>query len=169
MTNPNSGRLIPTSGHRVGLLLALLAGGGLAGCTGDELSGHAWNVRLRTERNECTNDESYDEVIELVVDFQGGSAITVGTEGAVFATGEIAGCSLTYQTGAWEEQRDGGLVRWELRGEAYYRLGGTACELSDGLDWEGSEVFTVISSEDPDIPTGCETTLLAEGTYLGER
>jgi hypothetical protein len=148
-------------------LLGLLIAATTVGCT-DDLSGHVWNVRLQTERDTCANN-NYDEVIELIVDFEGGAAVSVATDETVFATGAIAGCSMTYQTGAWEEDRGNGIIRWELRGEANYRLGGTACEISDGLDWEGSETFTVLSSEDPDIETGCEAVLNATGTYVGER
>ena len=140
---------------------------GLTGCT-DELSGHVWNVRVQTQIDECANGD-YDEVWEFVVDFQGGAAVSLATEGAVFATGSIAGCSMSYQTGAWEEDRGQGVIRWELEGEANYRLGGSACEISDGLDWEGTETVTVLASEDPDIEAGCQVVMEATGTYVGER
>lgn len=140
------------------------------GCSSPDLSGHVWNLRLRTTQDECSDPPaSFDEAIEFVVDFQGGSAISVGTDGALFATGEIAGCALTYRTGTWEEERDGGIVRWEMEGEALYRLGGTGCEIEDGVDWQGSETFTVLGSEDPNIPVGCQSILDVSGTYVGER
>lgn len=148
----------------------LLSGISASGCPQDELSGFAFSVRLQTERDTCLDPPAqYDETLEFVLRFDGGSAVSVGTDGAVFATGEIAGCQLTYQTGAWEEDRGGGPIRWELDGLAQYRFGGTGCEMTDGLDWEGSEVFTVLSSEDPSVPTGCTSELRATGTYLGER
>lgn len=159
---------IHLSDRRCMPVFAALCGLLLFPACSDDLSGHVWDVRFQTERDTCANN-NYDEVIELVVDFQGGEAISVGTEGAVFATGAIAGCALSYQTGAWEEDRGNGLIRWELMGEARYSLGGSACELDDGVDWQGTETFTVLSSEDPDIETGCEAVLNATGTYVGER
>lgn len=151
-----------------GLGVALAAA--LAGCGPAELSGHVWSVHLVTATDNCVDPPArYDEVLEFVVDFQGGASIAIGTDGAVFATGAIAGCALSYQTGVWEEEREGGVVRWEMRGEALYRLGGTACELDEGIDWEGRETFTVIASEDPGVRAGCTSVLDARGTYVGER
>ncbi len=142
----------------------------VSGCQGQDLSGHVWSVRLTTDRDECADPPAnYDEVLELVVDFPGGDQISVGTQGAVFATGTIAGCSMTYRTGVWEEEREGAVIRWELEGEALYRLGGTSCEIEDGLDWIGSETFTVVASDDPDISPGCQSVLTTTGTYVGER
>jgi len=58
-------------------------------------------------------------------------------------------------------------VKWQLVGAAVLRQGGASCELTEGVDWEGTEVFEVVETDDPSLVLGCTYTMSVVGTYIG--
>ena len=153
-------------------ILAALA---LVGC-GEPVSGYVWEVTVEGGEpgfDSCNigRETPYSETFSYVLDYAG-AEISLGLlqDGEVFgfASGTLSGCDVSYETVIWQEQREGGEVRWQLVGEASTRQGGDSCNLTDGLDWEGFEEITVIDSADPDVPPGCTYRMDATGTYVGE-
>ncbi|TNE90172.1 MAG: hypothetical protein EP330_08930 [Deltaproteobacteria bacterium] len=147
----------------------------LAGC-GEPLSGYAWEVTVNGGEpgfDSCNigAETPYTETFDYVLDFSGADVslgLLQGGEVFGFASGTLSGCDVSYETVIWQEQREGGEVRWQLVGEASVRQGGNDCNIADGLDWEGFEEITVIDSADPDVPPGCTYRMDATGTYSGE-
>lgn len=137
----------------------------LGACGGGDLDGFEWDVTVAG-----TGDNPYEQNLVYRLTFEEGTStvnLAIGAEN--FASGQISGCGITYQSVVWGELRDGFEVRWKLDGEATYQLN-SGCEtsLSEGLDWEGTEVFSIVQSDHPDIPTGATYTVDVQGTYLGE-
>ncbi len=96
-----------------------------------------------------------------------GSGVDLRIDGASFATGVISGCMVEYESPITGEERGEDLwIKWQLTGEATHRPGGYSCDLDDGVDWSGEEVFQVVSSDDPDFSVGCTYTTNVVGIYL---
>jgi hypothetical protein len=94
--------------------------------------------------------------------------VSIFIDGETFATGTRTGCQLNYQSAVWlEDDRDGGLLRWQITGSATYETGAGSCGLGDDIQWEGTETIEIIESEDEDVPAGCTYELLTEGTFNG--
>ena len=140
----------------------------LAGCQ-DPLSGHVWAVDFEVIEDTCNDpDTNYSESLDIRIDFEGGDGALLAVGPDAFAAGQMFGCFVDYQSVAWTEERGIFTLTWQLVGEAQVRAGGTSCNLDNGVDWEGTETFTILSSDDPDISTGCRTVLSTRGTYVGE-
>ena len=143
----------------------------LSGCGDSEEGAYQWEVEVTAITDLCNPAPvGYQETFTYSLYFNG-SATDLRIEGESFATGEISGCSLTYASPIIGETRgdpDSSIwVKWQLEGEATIRQGGSACELEDGLDWEGTEVFEILSSDDTGLEEGCTYTMEVKGTYLG--
>jgi hypothetical protein len=94
--------------------------------------------------------------------------VAIYIDGETFASGTRTGCQLNYQSAVWlEDERPGGLVRWQITGTATYETGAGSCGLGEDIQWEGTETIEVVESEDPDVPAGCTYELLTEGTFNG--
>lgn len=149
------------------LLLALP----LAACS-ESLEGFEWDVLITSggasAQDNCNPEpQGFEEEFRYRVNFDGSDAtIAIGPD--VFATGQISGCDITYQSVVWGEEKDGFTYRWRIDGAAVYRQGsGCDNQLDPTLDWFGTETFTVLESDDPDIAPNCTYILDAEGVYLG--
>ena len=150
-------------------LFALLSLG-LAGC-GEALEGHVWDVHLVGETwNDAECDyvwEGFDEEMDYRLQFDG-SLVDLAIGPDVFAHGAISGCTIAYESVVWGQDIDGYAVRWQLTGEAQFRYEQEACNLDANQAWLGTETFEIISSDHPDLNTGCWFLLSAEGTYEGQ-
>jgi len=147
-------------------LLAMLA----AGC-GDKESATPdgeWKVTVTGVESDCTtSNQGYQEDFLYQLFFDG-SNVEIKIDDESFATGTRSGCSLTYQSAIWLDDRSSGALRWQITGDAVYQGAGGGCDLPDDLDWQGTETLTVIESEDPDVPADCTYEMTVEGTLLGE-
>ncbi len=146
-----------------GLLCAL-------SCKEKEKPGFIWEVSVISAEDGCnTPPVEYNGAVNMdyLLRFDE-SRVVLSVDGVDFASGTISGCEIEYESSVWGEARDGNEIKWQLTGTATYRSGGTACNLPDGRDWEGQEVFTIVSSEHPDIASGCTYTLDLNGVYRGE-
>jgi len=94
------------------------------------------------------------------------ATVTLAIGADPFASGEIDGCTVTYESVTWTTPRDAGDVQWTLSGQATAQRGDGSC--GTPADWIGTETFTVVSSEDAAIRPGCEFVLNVTGTYVGE-
>jgi len=140
----------------------------LAGCEGEALEGFVWRVTALATVDTCHAEGEgvpYEESFDYRLVFDG-SYVELALGPDTFATGTISGCDIEYETVVWGQSVDGVSVRWQLFGEALFRQGGSACNL-DGVDWEGTETFEIVSSEHPDIEPGCQYVLELEGHYVG--
>ena len=144
--------------------IALIAG--VAGCNGRNLPGHYWELDLSTADDACNNNTvAYSETLEYRLTF-GVDDVTVAIGEDVFAAGDLDGCRVTYDTITWTETREAGDIQWTLTGEAIAQREEGSCGIAS--DWQGTEVFTVVSSQDPAIRPGCTYTLNLAGRYIGE-
>ncbi|MFT7518654.1 MAG: hypothetical protein ACI9MC_000786 [Kiritimatiellia bacterium] len=141
---------------------------GLAGCGEDALTGFVWQVTLTPEVDNCHEDPApFSDELDYRVEFDGaGTELYIDRD--LFATGGIQGCRIFYESVVWGEPRDGYDVRWQLTGEANYRQS-QGCDnvLPPEVDWQGTETFTIIRSDHPDIPPGCTYELTTEGIFQG--
>ena len=137
----------------------------LGACGGEALDGFEWDIKLTgTNGNEYTDDLRYR------LSFEPESAyvnLAIGPDN--FASGQISGCRIDYESVVWGEPRDGFDVRWKIEGTAtYQQSSGCDTQLPEGVDWKGEEVFVIVQSEHPDIPPGATYTVDTEGVYVGE-
>jgi hypothetical protein len=150
-----------------GLLLAV---GALGGCGGD-LPGFYWDLTQATQEDLChdtpaplLDKEGFE--YRVLYDVQD---ITVAIGEDEFATGTAQGCLIQYSTVIWPEDRNDFQIAWQMDGAAAVsRGGGDGCTISDGVDWDGTEVFTIVTSEDPSLAPGCTYTVHLTGTYTKE-
>ncbi len=141
----------------------------LAGC-GHAVDGYQWAIDVNDAHDECHSppaDYHGPVHMDYVVTFDGGAA-TLFFDDEPFATGTIAGCDLHYETVVWDDEHNGFAVRWRLTGDSIWRTGATGgCDLPDGTDWEGTETFEILASEDPDLREDCTYTIDLTGVYAG--
>ena len=151
------------------LALTLIAPLALAGCGDPPLDGFLWRVQLTGDEDLCNAEPvGFQETYNYRVTFDGTYA-DLAIDADNFASGQIEGCQIFYESVVWGEDRDGFPIRWKIEGEAFYHQGfGCEQSLPENIDWKGTEVYEVVQSDHPDIPPGCTYTLLSEGTYVGE-
>ncbi|MEQ1502682.1 MAG: hypothetical protein ABMB14_10650 [Myxococcota bacterium] len=136
-------------------------------CRTDELPGHYWDVTTDGVENLCTGGGAdYHEEFEYRGVFEGND-LTLAIGEDIFATGTIEGCSVSYDSLAWSDYREGKEIKWQIAGTARVNVGG-AGGCVEGTDWEGTETFIVTESAHPDVSPGCTYTLNVSGTYLRE-
>ncbi len=141
----------------------------LVGCKNADLKGHYWNISIQGDEDDCTGGSAkYGDKLDYRVVFDGND-ITLAVAKDEFATGGVNGCSISYDSVIWEDERAGFGLRWQIHGSATVNVGGgKSCQPGNGTDWDGVETFEVISSEDPDISPGCEYSLNLSGKYVEE-
>lgn len=178
------------------LPLVLLTAATLVGCAepvDEDL--FTWDVKVTGVDNSCTEDDSgSSESFTFGAAFEG-SLVALKIVGVdttdTFATGNISGCTISYESQVvGEPDRAGGPVQWVLSGEAVYRTGGEVCNMAENVaetaermdidlesfdylggaaaadvDWVGSETFEVVASENEGVPVGCTYTSFVAGTY----
>lgn len=151
-----------------GLLPATLLAAALGTGCQESATGFTWEVTATGVEDLCNvPPQAYQESFDYTLFFSG-SMTDLRVQGQSFATGEISGCNLSYVSPIMGEKRpSGALVKWQLEGDATLRQGGASCDLPEDRDWVGTEIFTIVESEDPDLVAGCSYTLSLEGTYLG--
>ena len=66
----------------------------------------------------------------------------------------------------WLEESAEGDLRWQITGEATYQGQAGGCDLTDGLDWEGTEIIEVVESLDDNTPEGCTYLMTTEGVLI---
>lgn len=140
----------------------------LAACEASKVPEDAsrWAVTVTGQHDGCHPErtDGYQETFDYAVAFDASSATLYIGENA-FASGTISGCSLTYQSVVFEQERDEGTLKVQLFGQAAVEsVGGDPCVENTELEWEGTEWFEVISSEDPDVEPGCTYDMTTEGT-----
>lgn len=151
---------------------------GLAGCgVEEETPDGTWKVtvssaldddnRLASDCVESASAYSKTYDYQLFVSESAGEAVELKIAGESFATGQRQGCSLAYQSPVWREDRDGGVIQWQITGEATYQGRAGGCELPNGLDWQGTELITVIDSDVESVPRGCTYLMETEGVLTG--
>ena len=142
----------------------------MVGCTGEKLEGFVWGVTATTgtfDPESCGYDwQGFEETFEyrLVYD---GAAVDLAIGDDIFATGHLSGCQVAYESVVWGSEVDGAEVRWQLLGDATFRPGGASCNLDDGVDWVGSEIFEIVHSEHEQLNAGCWFSLTTSGVYRG--
>lgn len=149
--------------NSIGLLL--LAASLMPACGADDTQAFEWDINLNRDGSEDWSDN-----LRYRLNFVPNTAsvnLSIGDE--TFAKGTISGCSINYQSVVWGELRDGFEVRWKIDGEAIYQQnGGCETQLPEGVDWDGTEVFSIVLSDHPEIPVGATYTLTTQGTYAGQ-
>lgn len=143
----------------------------LVGC-GEDLPGFYWELeQAGVDDGDMCNATAVppaDELLEyrLEIDVQD-LVISVGPD--QFATGVVQGCTISYQTVVWPEERNDYEIAWQMTGSAVISRGGTdGCGPENGTDWDGTETFTIITSEDPALAPGCTYTVGLSGAYVKE-
>ena len=166
------GRAAAANGCRlmvVAPLLSLVAA--VAGCSAEGLDPDAyhWEITVSMTDDQCNpSPVSYQETFTYSLYYEEqGSSVDLRIDGASFATGLISGCTIEYESPVTGEERgEDTWIKWQLHGEATFRPGGYSCDLEDGVDWQGEEVFQVVSSDDPSLSVGCTYTTSVVGVYL---
>ena len=131
-----------------------------------------WKVRVQSlvaDGSLVTDCVSTGEVFDKTFSYQlffDGDLAEVEINGESFASGNRSGCSLSYQSAVWLEERNGGFVRWQISGETTYEGEAGGCGLPDGLDWEGTETITVVETDLEQYPVNCTYELTTEGTWV---
>lgn len=107
--------------------------------------------------------ESYDYAV-----FFDASSADVYVDGEPFASGTVSQCVLTYQTVTILEERSAGNLKWQLTGQARLDAGDDGCVEGEN-DFEGTETFEIVDSDDDNIEIGCTYPTSTAGTYTGEQ
>lgn len=141
---------------------------GLTACGNDGQAAFEWAITLTgAEGNPYTENLTYQ--LSFVPE---SALVNLSIDGENFASGQISGCDINYESVVWQEPGEnvGGFdVRWKLDGSAtYQQTGGCSPPLPENLDWQGEEIFTIVVSDNPDIPPGATYTVTTEGTFVGE-
>lgn len=116
-----------------------------------------YEITVTAVADQCHPDanEGYEEtfIYHLALD---ASTATIYIDEQIFAVGLASGCTLSYQTPIiGEESESDGDIKWQLFGEASLDAGDDACVPGEN-DWEGTEAFEIVLSEDDTLEPGCE-------------
>ena len=126
-----------------------------------------WTVTVTGVGNECTPDEpDYSATFEYQL-FYSASDIAIAIDNEDFAIGSVIGCDISYQSGIWLEEADGGNFQWQISGEAQFEAAAGGCDLPDGIDWLGTETLTVVASENESVQVGCDYEMDVSGVFKG--
>ncbi|MCA9566562.1 MAG: hypothetical protein KC656_01925 [Myxococcales bacterium] len=149
-------------------LTTLLVCSTLLGCSDPELPGLYFDVSASLASDGCNQvPVGYSEDFAYRVRIEPGTtdaAVAIGPD--EFAAGSISGCTFTYSSVVWTQERDAGDIRWILEGQAEIQRGDGSC--GNAQDWLGTEAFVVQSSEDPTVQPGCRYEVTVVGSYVGE-
>ena len=161
-------------------LLASLLGFAVA-CAPEEVPPDGvWNVTVTSALNDdgsgfdegstCIGDNEEIATYQASYTYQvyyDGDAFLMDIDGQAFAEGIRTGCSKSYESAVWLEDRPTGLVTWRIVGEASYRGAQGGCDerFVGNEDWNGTETIEVINSEDESVPVGCTYKLDVVGTW----
>src|SRR4051812_46275246 len=109
MSRVESGLTATRTGHGSGFALLFSVGAslGAVGCKQADLPGDYYGMVLEGAENLCTgNGTGYTQDYEyrLIVD---GNDVSVAIDDSVWATGTADGCTVTYDSLAWSDYRDG--------------------------------------------------------------
>ncbi len=128
-----------------------------------------FEVEVTGNIDECHPEAEggYRETFTYALAFDASSAtIYIGED--VFAVGTIVGCDLEYHTVVIGEDTEAdGAVKWQLYGSASVDPSpGDAC-VEGEAEWEGTEFFEIVSSEDETLVPGCQYSMTASGNLAG--
>jgi hypothetical protein len=107
--------------------------------------------------------EGYAESFTYAVSFDGSSA-TLYIDDNIFASGTISGCSLVYQTVTVGQERETGDLKWQIFGESRVNAASGGACTDNGGDWQGTEYFEIVESEDEAIEVGCTYDMTTSGS-----
>ena len=139
----------------------------LAGCDSQELPGSYFNVDragVAVSQGNCAgNVMAFGERLQYRMDLRG-NEVTVAVGEDVFAGGFAKGCEITYDTIIWTSVRDGFTIDWQVNGTADVdKDGGTVCNAN--VDWQGTEVYSIVNSQHPDVSPDCQYTVEVSGRH----
>lgn len=93
--------------------------------------------------------------------------VEIEVDGEFFATGEIRGCTMTYESGIYLDEGSSGDFRWQIYGRAEVAGAAGGCsDIPEQYDWFGVETLNVVASEDEAIEEGCTYTMETAGNIL---
>ena len=140
-----------------------------------------WSVTVTGLETDCVDSqEGFQQTYEYAL-YYDGSYVEIKVDGDSFATGQIRGCSLIYESGVYLEESESGDFRWQITGSAEVEAAAGGCDdIPDSYDWYGNipydspdedrqfagEVLTVVSSENEGVEAGCEYLMEVNGTYI---
>lgn len=129
--------------------------------------GTTYQVTVTAKTDECHPESTtpYQEEFSYYIFLDASNAsVYIGEQ--LFAVGLASGCTLTYQTPIIGEESDAdGKIKWQLFGEAEVDAGDDACVPGEN-DWEGSESFEVVASDDDTLEVGCEYITEVKGKLV---
>jgi hypothetical protein len=154
------------------LLLAFL------GCKEVEEADGLWEVTITGgdvdddgNATTCTSDVTgYQETMRYSL-FYTGSFVELKIGEDLYATGQQRGCFLEYQSSLYLEEGEGaaGDFRWKIEGRADVQGAAGGCtSIPEDYDWYGTEILTVVASENDDIEEDCYYEMSVEGVYVIE-
>jgi hypothetical protein len=125
-----------------------------------------WTVTITGLETDCIeSEEGYQETYEYSL-FYDGSYVDIKVDGESFASGQIRGCSIQYESGIYLEESDSGDFRWKISGTGDVEAEAGGCgDIPDEYDWYGTETLTVVSSENEDVAEDCEYVMETTGVY----
>ena len=96
-----------------------------------------------------------------------GTYVEIEVDGEFFATGEIRGCTMTYESGIYLGDASDGDFRWQIFGRADVSGAAGGCpDIPDQYNWYGTETLSVVASETEILEEGCTYTMETSGTVV---
>ena len=126
----------------------------------------SWGISVTGLETNCTQQaEGFRE--DYVYDlFYQGSFVEIRIEDEIFATGRRSGCFLEYQSSIYLEKDPAGNFNWQISGVTEYQSSAGGCtQLPDKADWYGTEVVTVVSSDNDSVEEGCTYEMQTVGSF----
>jgi hypothetical protein len=141
----------------------------LMACKEEVVPNGIWNVTITGtgSENPCVEStEGFQQSYEYAL-YNQSNFVEIDVDGEFFATGEIRGCTMTYESGVYLDEAQNGPFRWKINGIADVESAGGGCpDVPDEYDWFGTETLTVISSENIDIEEGCSYSMDSTGVLI---
>jgi len=86
--------------------------------------------------------------------FFDGDAVAIEIDGQPFASGNVLGCELEYESPTWLATTPKGDVQWSVTSQYVKADGASVCPIPGQFQFLGVEEYTVMESDNVDYPIG---------------
>jgi hypothetical protein len=86
--------------------------------------------------------------------FFDGDAVAIEIDGQPFASGNVLGCELEYESPTWLATTPNGEVQWAVISQFVKADGASVCPIPGEFQFLGVEEYTVIESDNVNYPVG---------------
>ena len=107
-----------------------------------------------TDGSDCLDDISRSTETFSYELYLNGDSVAIEIDGQPFASGNVLGCEMEYESPTWLETTPNGDVQWSVRSRFVKADGASVCAIPGEFNFLGVEEYTVVTSDNVNYPEG---------------